>query len=416
MPKLAPPLTAKTLDKMKSGQELADGALPGLRVRNVSGELVWSLFVVPPGQTTKKRHEVGRGLGLAEARQKAQDVRKDVREGADPTAAKKLAKARSEAARDGVGTLEALIDSYFATGPGSALRTKDDQIATIKLVFEKVLAKPSPDVRRVELQLLADQWKSASNAGLAIGYIRPLMKWAAKRSLVATDDWRDLERPEVVTKDDDEEGQRFLTAEELQKLWPKLYGPYGEASKFLLYTAARLREATKATWAEIDLEAGTWTLTGKRRKDTRSKRRVKAAPTVDHVVPLPRQAVELLTEIHARHEKGPKPGALVFVGSEGGELVNWSRWLKGMRSAKGAIEPWSAHALRRTCATMAAELGAEPFVVQAILGHREIGGHLQAKYQRSRYTPEHRHALQLVADRVDAIVKGNDNVVQLRKK
>jgi integrase len=413
MPKRVAPLTAKTVDAMKPGQELADGAMPGLRVRNVSGELAWSLFVVPPGQSSKKRHEVGRGIGLAVARQKAQDVLRQVRMGEDPTAERKRARERSAAAREGIGTLEALVDSYFETGPGMALRTKDDQKATIKLVFDKVLAKPSPDVRRVELQLLADRWPSASSAGLAIGYIRPLMKWAAKRSLVAADDWRDLERPEIVAKEDGE-GQRFLTTDELKALWPRLTGPYGNASKFLLWTAARLREATKATWSEIDLDAGTWTLSGKRRKDTRSKRRVKAAPAVDHVVPLPRQAVELLRSI--RGEETPKPGALVFVGAEGGELVNWSRWLKAMHSAKTAIAPWSAHALRRTCATMAAELGAEPHVVSAVLGHRSIGGDLQSKYQRSRYAPEHAHALQLVADRIDAIVVGNDNVVAITKR
>ena len=63
---------------------------------------------------------------------------------------------------------------------------------------------------------------------------------------------------------------------------------------------------------------------------------------------------------------------------------------------------------------LAAELGAQPHVVQAILGHRAIGGDLQSLYQQSRYLPEHAAALQRLADRIDAIVGGEDNVVQLR--
>ena len=49
-------------------------------------------------------------------------------------------------------------------------------------------------------------------------------------------------------------------------------------------------------------------------------------------------------------------------------------------------------------------------MVQAILGHRAIGGDLQSLYQQSRYLPEHAAALQRLADRIDAIVEGSDNV------
>ena len=104
---------------------------------------------------------------------------------------------------------------------------------------------------------------------------------------------------------------------------------------------------------------------------------------------------------------------LVFVGRDGGELVNWSRWLAGLHKKSG-VAPWSAHALRRTAATMAAETGAEPHVVSVLLGHRQIGGNaLLSAYQRSRYSDEHRVALQRVADRVDTIV-ADTNVVPLR--
>ena len=89
MPKRVSPLSARAVDSLKEGQEKADGALPGLRVRNVSGERVWSLFVVPPKAATKRRFEVGRGLSLAEARAQGAELRKHIREGRDPTSEKK---------------------------------------------------------------------------------------------------------------------------------------------------------------------------------------------------------------------------------------------------------------------------------------------------------------------------------------
>ena len=51
MPKLTKPLTAKAVENLKNGQELADGARPGLRVRrDRSGRLCWSLLILVSGQ------------------------------------------------------------------------------------------------------------------------------------------------------------------------------------------------------------------------------------------------------------------------------------------------------------------------------------------------------------------------------
>ena len=56
---------------------------------------------------------------------------------------------------------------------------------------------------------------------------------------------------------------------------------------------------------EMDLEAATWTIPAARRKDTRSKRRARAAPAADHVVPLSRQSVELLIAVRdTKHRTG----------------------------------------------------------------------------------------------------------------
>ena len=144
---------------------------------------------------------------------------------------------------------------------------------------------------------------------------------------------------------------------------------------------------------------------------------MKAAPQVDHAIPLPAQAVKVLKwvrelQTNASGGKPPKTTDFVFTGAKGGKLVNWSRWLRELHQTSG-VKPWSPHSLRRSTATMCAELGAPPHIVAVVLGHRQIAGPLQSLYQQSRFRREHALILQQLADRIDAIVEGSDNVVQL---
>jgi hypothetical protein len=61
------------------------------------------------------------------------------------------------------------------------------------------------------------------------------------------------------------------------------------------------------------------------------------------------------------------------------------------------------HTLRRTCATLAGDLGHPPHVVSALLGHRSIGGTLHSGYNQSRHRSEVAVTLQAIADILDAI-------------
>jgi len=67
-------------------------------------------------------------------------------------------------------------------------------------------------------------------------------------------------------------------------------------------------------------------------------------------------------------------------------------------------KPWRLHDLRRTAATMMAELGVLPHIVEAILNH--VSGHkagVAGIYNRARYENDRRAALQLWANKVDEI-------------
>jgi integrase len=80
------------------------------------------------------------------------------------------------------------------------------------------------------------------------------------------------------------------------------------------------------------------------------------------------------------------------------------------------VSGWSAHTLRRTAATLAADVGAEPHVISVLLGHKNVGGQLTATYSKSRYRREHAEALQRLADQIDAIERDESNILSLRSR
>ena len=136
-------------------------------------------------QGVRRRFDLGAGLSLAEARRKAEDLRRAVRDGVDPTAERRAARQRAQAAREGVGTSGALLDNYFSAGPGAQLRRAQQAKKLIKTVFAEALGVPLLDLQRPRMQLLADEWPSRHSAALAIRSLRPCLKWAEKRGCAA---------------------------------------------------------------------------------------------------------------------------------------------------------------------------------------------------------------------------------------
>src|SRR6476620_8156781 len=102
-------------------------------------------------------------------------------------------------------------------------------------------------------------------------------------------------------------------------------------------------------------------------------------------------------------------GELVFSNAQGGKLDNWDRWSKYIFRQTGTND-WTRHDLRRTCATLAGDLNVAPHIISVVLGHKTPeGNHLLGIYNKGRYREQHGEALQLVADRLEAVEVGADN-------
>ena len=172
MAKRVPPLSAATLTKFKPHpvkvSEMVDGAVPGLRVRiTPAGTRTWSLNIRAQGRM--RRFDVGQGLGLADARLKAEELRRRIKGGADPTAEKRMKRRRTELASQGIGTFEAILNTYFNTGPGADLTTRDDQLRRIRSVFAVHLKRTALEIKSSELQLSIDNHGARVSAARAVG-------------------------------------------------------------------------------------------------------------------------------------------------------------------------------------------------------------------------------------------------------
>jgi hypothetical protein len=162
-------------------RDLADAGQEGLRVRvTPAGSASWVL-ACRDRSGRMRRFPVGQypAMGVAEAREHARVVHHKVRqEGADPIAERRRERERAEAARQGVGTLAALMDVYEKQ-KGATLRSWPEYRRSIGRVFGKFLNRALADVTLGDLQLAADGYAAKQQAGLAVRCLRPVLKWAS---------------------------------------------------------------------------------------------------------------------------------------------------------------------------------------------------------------------------------------------
>src|SRR5215218_10067423 len=235
-------------------RDLSDAALPGLRLRlTAGGAATWALACRDP-HGPMRRFPLGRfpAMGLAEARDKARALRVRVRAGEDPVAERRRLRALGRDAKEGIGTLGALLGLY-GRGPGAALKSWDDARRRIRTVFAPHLGRPLAALGAAELQTTADAYPARQSAAAAVRYIRPVLKWGASRGhLPGGAAAASIEPPATVKR-----RERVLAREELEALLPALSAggedPYRRALLFLLLTLARREEVAAARWRDLDL-------------------------------------------------------------------------------------------------------------------------------------------------------------------
>jgi integrase len=369
----------------------------GLRLREGGGRTYIFQYKIGPQQ---RRIALGAtsAIDAGRARETAKNLYARVRLGQDPAADK--ADARIKAAE----TFEA-ISRRFLDHQRARLRPRSYLDVERHIL---VHAKPLHGLQMAKIErrdIASTIAAAADNAGTVTGNrvrtsISSLFSWAMMHGLVESN-------PVVGTMRNRERSrERVLSANELALIWNNLgddQDHYAAVMRLLMLTGQRASEIADLRWSEI--KDDTIVLPPERTKNARA-----------HLVPLSGAARAILGVQPRRVNADGLPRDLIFGIGEGG-FNGWAicKTRLNERIVKAAGKPlphWVPHDLRRTAATMMAELGVQPHVIEATLNH--VSGFragVAGIYNRNSYAREMATALDLWAEHLMAIVEGREATV-----
>jgi len=403
-------LTHRSIEALRPAEapyRVPDQRCKGLAVRVApSGVKTWDLAYRIRGTGKMRRLSLGRtsDIGLEQARERANELTSAARGGRDLIA-------EEDEARDAAATritVEKLIDLYLRRRVSGRLRTAKAIESRLRRTLTPVLQRHAADICRRDLRELLDAivdqglGREAEKRRQIVG---AMFRWALSQDIVETVPTAGLNAYDPGTPRD-----RVLTVEEIETLWKWLDSDAlsldaADILKLELLTGARCGEISGLRAEEIDRQKWIWTLPAARSKNGRQR-----------VTPIVGAAREILEQRLCGVEKGPlfvlENGAVMSSGHIGHYLLT--------RRTTLPIATFTSHDLRRTFATMLAEMGVALDLVAAIVGH-ESGGRdartLVRHYVRTDMLERKADALQIWDERLQDIVAGREatKVVRLVK-
>ncbi|HPW28171.1 MAG TPA: integrase arm-type DNA-binding domain-containing protein [Rhodoferax sp.] len=160
-------------------------------------------------------------------------------------------------------------------------------------------------------------------------------------------------------------------------------------------------ELRSAAWAEFDLDGAIWTIPA-----MRMKRKLDGKQNGNpHLVPLPKQAIEILRDLHPITGNG----LLVFHGERSHERPISDNTLRAALLTLGyGPTVQSVHGFRATARTILAEvLDFDPLIIEAQLAHSVKDANGRA-YNRTTYMQQRASMMQQWADYLDKLAAGAD--------
>jgi integrase len=381
-----------TAKPIKGRTDYFDEMVQGLALRVTEhGHRSWCFHYRSPRDGKRARATIGTypATSLAAARGKALEAKSHVEAGNDPR--------RVLARQATVGmTIAGLVEAYLADPEKAALRSKPEIERRLRRNVVPVIgAIKLSDLHRRDVRNITDPMLRRGvkiEANRVFGDVRGMVRWAVQNEYLGANPLDGVRKPAEATS-----SERVLSDDEVRILWgelPKALPGSAQAQqiiKLCLITAQRIGEVAGMVPAELDLKAREWRLPGSRTKNGHA-----------HVVPLSDLAIEIIEEGLDLTGKG----APVFPSASPVSVGNMIR--RANVAGKFSIAPWSAHDLRRTALTNMARVGIPPIILGHVANHRSTtrAGVTLSVYTQYTYDKEKRAALDLWAERLQAIVKG----------
>lgn len=418
MPKLAQQLSDVAIRKARPQSKpysMASGR--GLRLEVMpTGVKQWvARYRTREGKQRTKVVGIYPDMGIADAHKATEDLQQQVRMGEAPVGLHDRIKAAAQAltldqveeqqrARDArEHSFTVVSDAWLEDRkPGWATSTYDKAVFIVRKRLQPHIGNldmrtmASKDVVSVLRQLGAD---APSLARKARQYLNGVTEYGIQRGMRGDD--QVLRLRGVLPK---YRGGHIPAVTKVQGIGPLMQAILAYDSRvtrggllLAAYTACRPGIVAAAAWEEIDLDRAEWAIPATKMKIG-----------VDHVVSLPRQALDVLAEM--RQYGGE---VFVFPGSQSNEHMHRDALSKALRSM-GFQGRHATHGFRAMLRTVARErLKIDVDVLEAQLAHAKKD-EVQAAYDRAKFEDERRLVMQTWADFLHEQA-GQKTVVEMRR-
>lgn len=349
-------------------------------------------------------------VSLAQARQRCDEARAALWEGTDPVAERRARKLAALLSAE--NSFESIANEWLET---KSTEWVEDHTKKVKAwleqhVFPWIGRSPIADIEAPEVLVMLRRLVkrgTINTAGRIRETISAVFRYAIATGRAKRDPAADLR--DALPRADKRNFASITDPKEVGALLRAIEGFQGTAVTLAALRLAPLvfqrpGELRAMEWAEVDFDAAEWRIPAIRRK---LRKAAKVNPrTPPHIVPLSKQALMVLRDLHSLTGRGRLvfPGVRVRTRPMSENTVN-----AALRRLGYTTEQMTGHGFRHMASTCLNELGWNPDAIERQLSHQDPDA-VRGTYNHAQYLVERRKMMQGWADYLDNLRSGK-NVV-----
>lgn len=354
-------------------------------------------------------------VSLAYARECRDDARKQLAAGVDPNAHRKAHRAAT--VQQAANSFEVIAREWHSSRPKAQLGAppkkgvwgqehRDRILRRLETdIFPSLGGRPISEIKPPEVLAILRRVESRGvleTAHRALRDCSSVFKYAVATHRIDSDPTRDLRGALSPVSP-----RHHASITDPKAVGELLRAMNGYGGSFIAKCALRLApllfvrpgELRMAEWAEFNLDAAEWRIPAERMK-----------MRTPHIVPLSRQAVSILRELHSLTGAGRYvfPGARSAARSMSENTVN-----AALRRLDYTSDEMTGHGFRSMASTLLNEAGWHRDAIERQLAHSERD-QVRAAYNYAEHLPERRKMMQAWADYLGGLEAGAD-VIPLQR-
>jgi integrase len=312
-------------------------------------------------------------ITLEDAREKARDTIKAIRNGKDPK---------------GPQSFQAVSDNWFKRHvEKKGLRSHGDLRRSLdNNILPSWAGREFESIRRSDVAALLDHIEDNVGpvaADRALAVISGIANWYARRhDTYQTPIVRGMRR----SNPKERARERILDDDEIRAVWKaaEADGLFGALVRILLLTGQRLDKVASMRWDDVSVD-GAWTIATEEREKGNAG-----------VLVLPQIAIDVIRSL-PRYESNE----FVFAGRGNSHFSGFSKGKAALDKA-APMPQWGLHDLRRTARSLMSRAGTRPDIAERVLGHAIPG--VGGTYDRHEYREHKVQALRELAALIQNIL------------